>query len=229
MVAVAGAGGGLGPTVARALADDGARLALADADEEALSRTSAGLELSGERLLASVVDLLDADAVAAWRDEILERWGRADAVAHLVGGWRGGDPLPEASLDDYEWLHNGLVRTLQHTSRTFHPALTSAEAGRFVIVSSTQAQSPEGESAAYAATKAAAEAWTLALADSFEGSSATANIIVIDAILTPQMREQDPDGDHSGLTPAEDIAGAIRWLCTDLSKTMNGQRLHLHG
>lgn len=43
------------------------------------------------------------------------------------------------------------------------------------------------------------------------------------------MRAEDPDGDHSGLTPAEDIAAAIRWLCTDAAAEINGQRVALHG
>jgi NAD(P)-dependent dehydrogenase (short-subunit alcohol dehydrogenase family) len=230
VVAITGAGGGLGPSVATALAGVGAKLALADLTEEALD--GLGRDLGGigeERLLADAVDLLEPAEVEGWRDRVLERWGRIDAVAHLVGGWRGGDPFPAAPLDDYEWLHDGLVRTLQHVSRTLHAPLLEAPAGRFVIVSSTQARSPEGASAAYAATKAAAEAWTLALADSFEGTDATANVVVVDAILTPAMRRQNPDGDHRGLTAAEDIAEAIRWLFSDATATMNGQRLDLHG
>ena len=64
--------------------------------------------------------------------------------------------------------------------------------GRFVIVSSGQAQAPTHKNAAYAAAKAAHEAWTLALADRFRGTGATANIVVVGSILTPEMREEEP-------------------------------------
>ena len=64
-----------------------------------------------------------------------------------------------------------------------------------MLVSSSQAQAPGGTNAAYGGAKAAAESWTLALADSFReaGSAATANIVVINAILTPRMRAENPD------------------------------------
>jgi NAD(P)-dependent dehydrogenase (short-subunit alcohol dehydrogenase family) len=151
-----------------------------------------------------------------------------DALLHLVGGWRGGQPLPEAPLSDYEWLHDLLVRTVQHTTRAFHDALIQSKHGRFVLVSSSQAQRPEGTNASYAAAKAAAESWTLALADSFKDTAATANIIVVNAILTPRMREENPDMEYAAFTSAEQIAEAIAFLLSDAAAKMNGKRLSLH-
>ena len=97
-----------------------------------------------------------------------------------------------------------------------------------MLVSSTQAQAPDGTNAAYAAAKAAAESWTLALADAFKDTPATANIIVVNAILTPRMREENPDKEYPTFTAAEDIAEAIAFLCSDAAAKMNGQRLSLH-
>ena len=174
------------------------------------------------------IDLLDADAAVAWKDSIVERFGRVDGLLHLVGGWRGGDPIATFDMADYEWLHDLLVRTLQNATRAFHDALVESGRGRFAVVSSTQAQAPEGTNAAYAATKAAAESWTLALADSFAGSGATANVVVINAILTPGMRERNPDKEYPTFTPAEQIADALVYLCSDSAGRMNGQRLALH-
>jgi NAD(P)-dependent dehydrogenase (short-subunit alcohol dehydrogenase family) len=175
------------------------------------------------------VDLLDGEATGEWCAALLERFGRVDGLLHLVGGWRGGQPLHEAPLADWEFLHDLLIRTVQHTTRAFHEALRVAEHGRFVLVSAKQAQAPSNSNAAYAAAKAAAEAWTLALADGFSGSGATANIVVVDAILTARMREENPGGDFSSFTPAEHIAAAIAFLCSDAGQEMNGRRLSLHG
>jgi len=83
------------------------------------------------------------------------------------------------------------------------------------------------ERARASAAKAAAEAWTLALADGFRGTGATANIVVVDAILTARMRAEDPDGDFSSFTPAEHIADAIALLCSEAGQETNGQRLTL--
>ena len=88
----------------------------------------------------------------------------------------------------------------------------ASEHGRFVLVSAKQAQAPSNSNAAYAAAKAAAEAWTLAFADGFAPGGATANIIVVDAILTPRMREESPGEEFPAFTPAEHIADAIAFL-----------------
>jgi len=228
VIAVAGVGGGLGPAVVERLAADGATLALADIGVDRIEAAVGGLGIPEDRLDMQAVDLLEADAAVAWRDSLVERFGKVDGLLHLVGGWRGGDPIESFDMDDYEWLHDLLVRTLQNASRAFHGALTESGNGRFALVSSTQAQAPNGTNAAYAATKAAAESWTLALADSFEGTGATANIVVVNAILTPAMRERNPDKEYPTFTPAEAIADALAYLCSDAAGRMNGQRLELH-
>jgi NAD(P)-dependent dehydrogenase (short-subunit alcohol dehydrogenase family) len=228
VLAIAGAAGSLGPTVARRLAADGASLALTDVAQDRLDALAGELELPDERLDARVVDLLDEDAASAWPGALRERFGRVDGLLHLVGGWRGGEPLATAPLDDYAWLHDLLVRTVQHSTRAFYDDVAGSEGGRFVLVSSSQAQRPSGTNAAYAATKAAAEAWTLALADSLEGTGGTANIVVVNAILTPAMREQNPDKEYPSFTPVEDIAEAIAFLCADAGARMNGKRLALY-
>jgi NADP-dependent 3-hydroxy acid dehydrogenase YdfG len=206
LVAVAGAAGGLGPAVCAALRAAGAEVAGTDRDEEKL----AALELDH----AEVVDLLDPEAAQKWAEGL----GDVDAVLHLVGGWRGGTPIGEADLADWDLLHDLLIRTLQHTSRAFLPALKRSEHGRFLLVSAKAARQPTSTNAAYAAAKAAAEAWTLALADELKGSAATANIVVVNAI-----------GDAKpSFTPPEHIAQAMVWLLSDAGQKMNGQRLGLH-
>ena len=227
IVAIAGAGGGLGPTVAGRLAGAGATLALTDVDQSRLDAVAEGLGLPEDRLDVRVVDLLSDDAARDWAAALTERFGKVDALLHLVGGWKGGEPLATAPLADYEWLHDLLVRTVQHASRAFHDALAH-DGGRFVLVSSTQAQAPSGTNAAYGAAKAAAEAWTLALADSLAESGATANIVVVNAILTPQMREENPDKPFKTFTSTDDIAEAIAYLLSDAAAKMNGARVELH-
>jgi len=228
VIALAGAGGGLGPVVAKRLADAGATLALADRSQDIADGVASDLDLPDERVASSAVDLLDEAAANGWAKATEERFGKVDGLVHLVGGYRGGDPIHSFDLADYEFLHDLLVRTLQHASRAFHSALATSDHGRFVLVSSAAAQSPENTNAAYASAKAAAEAWTLSLADSFAGTNATANIIVVNAIETPRMREESPETERPTFTPAEDLAEAIAFLCSGAAARMNGQRLSLH-
>lgn len=227
VVVIAGAAGGLGPTVAQKLADAGAVIVATDVDQEKLDRLGDQLSLEDNRFWGQAVDLLDEDPTSAWAADVTERFGKVDALLHLVGGWKGGEPLHEAPLADYEWLHDLLVRTVQHTTRAFHSTLAH-KGGRFVLVSSSQAQAPEGTNAAYAAAKAAAEAWTLAMADSLADSGATANIVVVNAILTPAMRDESPDKEFKSFTSVEDIADAIAYVLSDGAQKMNGARLALH-
>ncbi|MFL5898540.1 MAG: SDR family NAD(P)-dependent oxidoreductase [Solirubrobacterales bacterium] len=227
VIAIAGVGGGLGPVVAEQLAAAGATVAGTDRNQATLDSLAAGLGLPTERWDGRTADLLDEDAARAWCAALVERFGRVDGLVHLVGGWRGGQPLHEAPLADWDLLHDLLVRTVQHTTRAFHGQLAASGHGRFVLVSAKQAQSPTNTNAAYASAKAAAEAWTLALADGFEPGGATANIVVVEAILTPRMRGENPGKEFPTFTPAEDLAAAIAYLCSDAAKMMNGQRLAL--
>ncbi len=227
VIAVAGGTGNLGPTVVQRLADEGSSVCVCGRDHAGLDELAAQIS---EPIETDAVDLLDPSATSAWAADLAGRHdGRVDGLVHLVGGWRGGTAIEEAPLEDWTGLSDLLVRTVQHATQAFAPALVSSGRGRFVLVSSGQAQAPTHPNASYAAAKAAAETWTLALADRFRGTGATANLIVVGAIVTPEMRAESPDKDFSTFTPAEEIADAIAYLCSDAAASMNGQRLTLRG
>lgn len=227
VVAIAGAAGGLGPEVARALAPMDARLSPGERDAGRLQQTLDDLALPEDRVHGQTVDLLDPASAQGWVDATVERFDRVDALVHLVGGWRGGKPIGEAPPEDDDFLHAVLVKSVQVTSRAFLPQL-AANRGRFVIVSSPMAERPTATNAAYGAAKAAAEAWTLALADELGPSGGTANIIRVNAIVTPQMREESPDKEFATFTDASEIGQAVSFLLSPEARKMNGQRLSLH-
>jgi NAD(P)-dependent dehydrogenase (short-subunit alcohol dehydrogenase family) len=226
VIAVAGGAGNLGPIVVRRLADAGAVLSVAGRNSGPLEALRENI---GNMVEPTVVDLLDPEATRDWAAGLAERHGHIDGLVHLVGGWRGGTPIEDAPLEDWDFLSGLLVRTVQHATQAFAPHLLASGRGRFVLISAGQAQAPTHPNAAYAAAKAASETWTLALADRFRGSGSTANIVVVGAIVTPGMRAESPDKDFSTFTPAEEIAEAIAYLCSDTAASMNGQRVTLRG
>lgn len=226
VIAVAGGAGNLGPTVVRRLATAEGQVCVCGRDRSNLEELATA---TGAELDLDVVDLLDAAGTKAWAADLSSRHGRVDALVHLVGGWRGGTPIEEAPLEDWAFLESLLVRTLQNATQAFAPYLLESGHGRAVVISTAQAQAPTHTNAVYAAGKAAAEAWTLALADRFRKTGATANIVVVGAIVTPVMRAESPDKDFSTFTPAEEIAEAVAYLCSDAAASMNGQRLILRG
>jgi NAD(P)-dependent dehydrogenase (short-subunit alcohol dehydrogenase family) len=229
IVAITGAAGGLGPTVARAFFDAGASLAVAGRGEESLLRLLDSLQVPASRRLATAVDLADQGATADWARQVVERFGRVDVVVHLVGGYKGGGSIAEIDTADWDFLERLLVRTTLNVARAFAGPLSTGGWGRFLAVTSVKAQAPSGKSALYAMGKAASDALVLALADELRGTGATANLVVVDSIDVPESRGTDPKKPYGKSTPAEEIAAAMLFLCSEQAATINGIRLPLTG
>ncbi|MFI6326386.1 SDR family NAD(P)-dependent oxidoreductase [Nonomuraea sp. NPDC050556] len=173
------------------------------------------------------VDLLDRAAVQALADGIEAEHGRIDGVFHLVGGWRGGKTFAETKLEDWDVLHDLLIRTLQHVTLAFEPLLRKSENGRFAIVSAKAAEHPTAGGAAYAAAKAASEAWTLSLADALKDTPSAATILVVKALVNDAMRAQKPEAKFAGFTDVRTLAEAMGDLYERPAEQINGTRLDL--
>jgi NADP-dependent 3-hydroxy acid dehydrogenase YdfG len=230
VIVVAGATGAAGPAVVQRLAAAGATVVAAGSNRERIEAVVADSlarvpSTRHERIHAAVVDLLDEPATRDWARVVEREHGRVDGLVHLVGGWRGGTGIVEADLADWDWLQDRLIRTLLHSSRAFHDAIKASPRGRLVLISTVETRAPSATNALYAAAKAAAETWTLAVADSFKGSAAAAVTLQIKALLTPAMRAAKPDAAFSGYTPVEELADTIHDLWLTPAAEWNGQRL----
>ncbi|MEV4459874.1 SDR family NAD(P)-dependent oxidoreductase [Microbispora sp. NPDC004025] len=212
VIVVTGAGGPTGGAVARKFGE--------------LGDTVIGVDKSGaDGCLA--VDLLDRDAVRGLAERVRAEHGRVDGVVHLVGGWRGSKTFADTSLDDWDLLHDLLIRTLQNVSLEFEPLLRESGNGRFVIVSARAAQKPTQGGAAYAAAKAAAEAWTLSLADALKDTSSAAVVLVVNALVHDEMRAANPDKPYRTFTDVKDLAAAVAGLWDEEPAAVNGRRIDL--
>lgn len=229
VVVVTGAAGPAGVAACTALRAAGATVV-------AVGHSAARLASLAERLPGLVVetaDLADPDAVDALAGRVREGHGRVDGLIHLVGGWRGGDSFGANTEADWQFLSAGLIDTLRHTTLAFHDDLVRAPAGRVAIVSARAAAKPSAGSANYAAAKAAAEAWMLALADSFRTANSAAEdgaaavIFVIKALVTDQMRAENPDRKFPGFTDVGDLADRIVELWEADAAELNGARIAL--
>lgn len=235
VVAVAGAAGPAGAAALRRLAEEGAVVVAADSDVGRLAQAvdAARFAHGGATVTGETVDLLDLDATRAWADRTEKEFGKVDGLVHLVGGWRGSSSFAETDLGHWDVLHDLLIRTVQHTSLAFEAPLARSGNGRFLLVSAAGASKPTAGNAAYAASKAAAEAWTLALGDSFrktggeEGPPAAAAILVVKALVNDQMRADRPKAKFSGFTDVTDLAGTIAGTWSTPTEELNGTRLWL--
>ena len=177
--------------------------------------------VSGE---AAVVDLLDVDDVIRFRDDVLARHGRIDAVVHLVGGWQGSKTVDLGALEAWDSIAPGVFGTVRTTTVAFRDALI-ASGGCYVIVSSTAAAKPTAGNVAYATAKAAAETWVGGLAHSFKDTSARAVIVAVKALVDAAMREAQPDQAFPGYTDTVDLGAAIHGIVG--GDTPNGARRDL--
>jgi NADP-dependent 3-hydroxy acid dehydrogenase YdfG len=159
LVLIAGATSASGEAVARALAGAGAAVLAVGTRREALDALAAAVPGVG----TLVCDLADRDAVAELAMRVHRDSGKIDGLVHLVGGWRGGGGIDGQSDADWEFLERGFA-TLRNTTRVFYDDLVASPAGRLAIVSSTAVDNPYAGGANYAAAKAAADAWTRAVA-----------------------------------------------------------------
>ncbi|MFG3496342.1 SDR family NAD(P)-dependent oxidoreductase [Streptomyces sp. NPDC047928] len=235
VVAVAGAAGPAGRAALLRLAEAGATVVGADADPERLAEAvdAARYAHGGATVVGDTVDLLDLGAARAWADKIEKEFGRVDGLVHLVGGWRGSASFAETDLADWDVLEKLLIRTVQHTSLAFHDGLLRSDRGRYLLISAAGAGKPTAGNAAYAASKAAAEAWTLALGDAFrkaggeEGPKSAAAILVVKALVHDAMRAERPNAKFAGFTDVKDLADAIAGVWDRPAQEVNGQRLWL--
>ncbi|MFG1810787.1 SDR family NAD(P)-dependent oxidoreductase [Streptomyces sp. NPDC049040] len=231
VIAVAGAGGPAGRAVLQRLARAGGHVIAADADPERLAEAvdAARYDAGGADITGEIVDLLDLEASQDWAARIEKDHGRVDGLVHLVGGWRGSASFPETELADWDVLHKLLIQTVQHTSLAFHDGLMRSPGGRYVLISQSGASRPTAGNAAYAAAKAAAEAWTLALGDSFrklsgDDPTAAATVLVIKALVHDGLRAERPQSKFTGFTDVRDLADAIADVWNRPADDVNGTR-----
>ncbi|MFJ8531938.1 SDR family NAD(P)-dependent oxidoreductase [Streptomyces sp. NPDC093591] len=235
VIAVAGAGGPAGRAALLRLAEAGATVIGSDNDPERLAEAvdAASYAHGGATVVGDTVDLLDRDATRDWATRIEKDFGRVDGLVHLVGGWRGSETFVKTSLDDWDFLELLLIRTVQHTSLAFFEGLQRSERGRYVLISAAGATKPTAGNASYAAAKAAAEAWTLALADAFrkaggpDGPTSAAAILVVKALVHDAMRAERPNAKFAGFTDVKDLADAVVGVWDKPAAEVNGKRLWL--
>src|SRR5512144_3100412 len=129
-VIVTGATGALGSKTAHAFAARGHSLVLLDNDQNKLDTLTRELNLSADRLFASVVDLRNREVVRATAEAVAARFGGIHALIHLVGGWIGGKTLVEAGAEDLDFMLGQHVWTTFHLFQTFIPYLVKNRWGR---------------------------------------------------------------------------------------------------
>src|ERR1051325_1172997 len=165
VIVITGATGNLGSVTAHAFQAAGARTVLVDRSQERLREVFAGLTGSPQHMLAGGVNLSEANSLDQLVTDTLARFGRIDAIVHTVGAWRGGKPVHETDLADWDFLFNVNLRTTLLCCRAVIPQMLKQGLGKIISVASRDGLVGSAGYAAYCASKSAILRLTEALSE----------------------------------------------------------------
>jgi NAD(P)-dependent dehydrogenase (short-subunit alcohol dehydrogenase family) len=230
VVMVTGATGNLGQAAVRAFAAEGAKVVLVGRSEDELNKMIEELGGDSSRYMAGPADVGDPASVDTLIQKVVERFGQIDVLAHTVGGFGAGQPVHEAGLDVWDKMMNLNARTVYVTcGRVARHMVEKGVQGKIVAILSKHAYGGVAKSAAYSASKAAAQRVLESMAAELGGKGINVNGIVPAMIDTPQNRASSPNADYSKWVQPEEIAQAILYLASDAARSVNGTSLNMYG
>lgn len=228
VVVVTGAAGNLGRAVAAAFAARGSRLALIGRDNESLRRVIAELP-AGTEAVPFPADLLSLESTRAAIQSVVERFGRIDVLANLIGGFAMGPRLHETPDSDWNLMMDLNARTLLNACRATIPHLMTSGGGRVVNVSARAALHGAARMGPYCAAKAAVLSLTETFADELKDSGIGFNCVLPGTLDTPQNRAAMPDQDPELWVALPALADVILFLASDASRAVTGAAIPVYG
>jgi 3-oxoacyl-[acyl-carrier protein] reductase len=239
---VTGAGRGIGAATALRLAQEGARVALADLDEGGPAAVAEQIAGAGSQGLALVCDVSDATAVQTAVDRAVEHFGRLDILVNNAGVTRDNllYKMSEADFDTVIGVH---LRGAFLCARAAQKHMVEGKWGRIVSLSSVSAVGNRGQTN-YSAAKAGLQGMTRTLAIELGPFGITVNAVApgfIDTAMTQETARRmgiDPDLFKEGAAqriplrrvgqPSE-VASVIAFLASDDASFVSGQIIYVAG
>ncbi len=180
---------GLGLAVARALAAEGARVAISGRDRERLGRAAESLRaVHGDRIHAEALDVTDGEALLAHLRGVRERWGSV----HVLVTNSGGPPPGTADEADDEVLdaaYGLLIKPAVRAIRTVLPWMREQGWGRIVAMTSSSVRQPIGGLAMSNTMRAGLTGWLKTLSQEVAGDGVLVNSICTGMFDTERLRE----------------------------------------
>lgn len=237
---VTGASSGMGLAAARAFAESGAAVGLADIDETAVIRAAKQLTDAGHQALALVCDVTDEHQVAAAVDRTVESFGRLDMAYNNAGIMPPPTDAADESAEQFDRVQNinlrGIWASMKHELRH----MRTQGSGAIVNCSSLGGLVGNPGRAAYHATKHGVIGLTKSAALEYGSRGVRINAVCPGTIATPMVDamveggELDRDQAERGqaidrLGTAEEIAQAVLWLCSPGAGYVTGIALPVDG
>ncbi|HLX57046.1 MAG TPA: 3-oxoacyl-ACP reductase FabG [Ktedonobacteraceae bacterium] len=204
---VSGAGRGIGAATALRMAEEGARVALADLDTEGCAQVAAELGKIGSEGLVLHCNVADSAMVQDAIDKAASHFGRLDILVNNAGVLRD-NLLFKMSEDDWETVMNVHLKGAFLCSRAAQKYMVEQKYGRIISLSSTSALGNRGQSN-YSTAKAGLQGLTRTLAIELGPFGITANAVAPGFIDTEMTRST---ARRQGLNPDDVIAQASKTI-----------------
>jgi NAD(P)-dependent dehydrogenase (short-subunit alcohol dehydrogenase family) len=219
---ITGAKGGLGSFVTEAFLAAGAKVV-------GVSRSIQPNDFSHPEFQAIPTELSSGDAAQKLVESVVARFGRIDALVHVMGGFGGGTRVDETSDAVMEQMLDLNYRAAFFIARAVLPQMRQQGRGRILAVASRQAVEPGALVGAYSASKAALVALirTIALENKDRGISA--NTILPATMDTPANRAAMPDADASQWIQPSQVAALLVHLASDAGAEVTGAAIPIYG
>jgi len=239
---VTGAARGIGEATARRLAQEGARITVADLDEVGAERVAGEIGQAGTESLAVACDVADGAQVQAMVDRTVERFGRLDILVNNAGILRD-NLLFKMTDDDWDRVLGVHLRGAFLCARAAQKPMVAQKYGRIISVSSTSALGNRGQ-INYSAAKAGLQGMTRTLAIELGPFGVTANAVAPGFIDTDMTRST---AQRLGATPEvfqqalseriplrrvgqpSEVASVIAFLASDDASYVSGQIIYIAG
>lgn len=233
-VLVIGAGSGIGRATAQGLADFGAIVTCADANEESATAAAAELHALGYAANSATVNITDASAV----EDLVAGMSGLDAVV-CTPSINVRKPLLNISGEEFDRVINVNLKGSFNVMRSAGKRLAAQGKGSVVFFSSIRSQVVEPGQGVYAATKAGTLQMIRALASELGPQGVRANAVapgVVETPLTQQIKNQPAwyaaYANKSALgrwSQPSELVGAVVFLVSDAASFVTGSLLYVDG
>ncbi|MBW1802039.1 MAG: 3-oxoacyl-[acyl-carrier-protein] reductase [Deltaproteobacteria bacterium] len=238
VVVVTGGSKGIGRSIALKFAEEGADLIIVhyDPDESAANDTLNIIKKHGVQAESHRVDVSNYGDASDLIDGILSKFGRVDVLINNAGITRDTF-LMRMSEKDWDAVLNVNLKSVFNCTQVVIRSMLKQRSGRIVNISSVVGQIGNIGQANYAASKAGIMGFTKTVAREAASRGITVNAVApgfINTDMTASLPEkvisaflqQIPIG---RMGEPEEVAEAVYWLCSDASKYITGQVLHVNG
>jgi NAD(P)-dependent dehydrogenase (short-subunit alcohol dehydrogenase family) len=237
-VVVTGAGKGIGRATALAFAQEGARLLIADFDDESLRQTEREIRNVGASVEASCVDCGDDAGVREYLDTARSRYGRVDALFCNAGVRGRVAPITAYEECDFDNIIRSNLKSVFLGLRLALPIMVEQGEGAVVVTASTASLAGLSSMPGYVTTKHGVLGLVRAAAKDVAGKGVRVNAVLPGATKTPLLSglyqlssPQNPGAAaerYAATVPTgrliepEEIAATTLYLCSDRACGVNG-------